>query len=174
MSPKPPYKKPDRKNFNKRREGGWVKKERTWRSEKAQRTTRGDSGPAKKKPGGYKSYSEIPAHKLGRELRKLLYDVANKLPDDEKDNLKGRIKYAATTVTAALAQGYGEGAYRAGVGCTLESRGALVAIQDHLDQLIDLGMIAKDEGAQLKQEADKVIQAVNDYLGRLTKDKNRS
>jgi four helix bundle protein len=174
MPQKPPYKKPDRKKPNKRREAGWVKKDRTWRSDKAQRTARGDSGPAKKKPGGYKTYSEIPAHKLGRELRKLLYEVANKLPDDEKDNLKSRIKYAATTITSALAQGHGEGAYRAGIGRTMESRGALVVIQDHLDQLIDLGMIAKDEGAALKQEVDKVIQAVNDYLGRLTKDKNRT
>jgi four helix bundle protein len=174
MPKKTPYKKPDRKNPPKRREGGWVKKDRTWRSEKAQRTSRGDSGPVKKKPGGYKTYSEIPAHKLGRELRKRLYEVANKLPDDEKDNLKSRIKYAATTITSALAQGHGEGAYRAGIGHTMESRGALVVIQDHLDQLIDLGMLPKDEGAQLKQEVDKVIQAVNDYLGRLTKDKTRS
>ena len=174
MPQKPPYKKPDRKNFTKRRDGGWVKKDRTWRSDKAQKTARGEPGIPNQNPGGYQSYSDIPAHKLGRELRKLLYEVANRLPEDEKDNLKGRIKYAATTVTAALAQGYGEGAYRAGVGCALESRGALVAIQDHLDQLIDLGMIAKDEGAQLKEVVDKVIQAVNDYLGRLTKDKNRS
>lgn len=183
---KKPPNKPDRKKPKTRREGGWVKKDRVWRSDKAQKTARGESGYSrrdkdlehtalsKQGPGGYKKYGDIPAHKLGRELRKHLYEVANRLPDDEKDNLKGRIKYAATTATSALAQGFGEGTFRSGVNHALESRGALVAIQDHLDQLIDFEMLAQDEGTRLKQEVDQVIQAVNDYLGRLTKGRNRS
>jgi len=174
MSPKPPYNKPDRKNYDKRREGGWVKKDRTWRSEKAQKTARGESGIPNQNPGGYKSYSEIPAHKLGRKLRQRLYEIANRLPDEERENLKGRIKYAATTITAALAQGYGEGSFRSGINHTLQSRGALVTIQDHLDQLIDLKMLDEAEGTELKKEVDQVIKAVNDHLGRLSKGRNRS
>ena len=158
----------------KKREGGWVKKDRTWRSEKAQKTARGDSGIPHQNPGGYKSYSEIPAHQLGRKLRKRLYEIANQLPDEERENLKGRIKYAATTITAALAQGYGEGNFRSGINHTLQSRGALVTIQDHLDQLIDLQMIDEAEGTELKKEVDLVIKAVNDHLGRLSKGRNRS
>jgi four helix bundle protein len=182
MVKKPPN-KPDRKKPKTRREGGWVKKDRVWRSEKAQKTASGESGwdkdlehtaLSKKGPGGYASYGDIPAHKLGRELRKRLYEVANRLPEEERDNLKSRIKYAATTVTAALAQGHGEGAFRSGINHTLQSRGALVTLQDHLDQLIDLEMLTKEEGTQLKQEVDQVIKTVNDHLGRLTKGRNRS
>jgi four helix bundle protein len=174
MPKKTPYKKPDRKNPKNRREGGWVKKDRTWRSDKAQKTARGESDFPKKSPGGYKSYADIPAHKLGRTLRKRLYEIANRLPDEERENLKGRIKYAATTVTAALAQGHGEGAFRSGINHALQSRGALVTIQDHLDQLIDLQMLDEAEGAELKKEVDQVIKAVNDHLGRLSKGRNRS
>lgn len=163
-----------KKRTKNKREGGWVKKERTWRSEKAQRTARGGPEIPKNNPGGYSSYSEIPAHQLGRKLRKRLYDVANRLPDEERENLKGRIKYAATTVTAALAQGYGEGAFRPAINHTLQSRGALVTIQDHLDQLIDLEMLEAAEGAELKKEVDQVIKSVNDHLGRLSKGRNRS
>lgn len=166
--------KPERRKPASRRESGWVNKDRVWRSDKAQRTARGESGFPNRSLGGYKSYGDIPAHKLGRQLRKRLYEVANRLPGEEKDNLKGRIKYAATTVTAALAQGQGEGTFRSGINHALQSRGALVAVQDHLDQLIDLEMLAQEEGTRLKQEVDQVIQAVNDYLGRLEKDKNRS
>jgi four helix bundle protein len=163
-----------KKKPQKKREGGWVKKDRTWRSEKAQKTARGDSGIPHQNPGGYKSYSDIPAHQLGRELRRRLYEIANRIPDEERENLKGRIKYAATTVTAALAQGYGEGGFRSGINHTLQSRGALVTIQDHLDQLIDLQMIDEAEGTELKKEVDRVIKAVNDHLGRLSKGRNRS
>jgi four helix bundle protein len=178
--------KSGRRRPKNRREGGWVKKDRVWRSEKAQKTARGESGAsrrdrelqqaavAKTGPGGYKTYGDIPAHKLGRELRKRLYQIANRLPEDEQNNLKSRIKYAATTVTAALAQGFGEGAFRSGINHALESRGALVAIQDHLDHLMDQEMLTPEDGAQLKQEVDEVIRAVNDYLGRLTKERNRS
>lgn len=174
MPQKPPYKKPDRKNFTKRRDGGWVKKDHTWRSDKAQKTARGEHGIPNQNPGGYKNYSDIPAHKLGRELRKRLYEIANRLPEEERENLKGRIKFAATTVTSALAQGHGEGNFRSGINHTLQSRGALVTIQDHLDQLIDLQMIDEAEGTELKQEVDRVIKAVNDHLGRLSKGRNRS
>ncbi len=163
-----------KKRQKNKREGVWVKKDRTWRSQKAQETARGKSDIPKKSPGGYDSYSDIPAHQLGRKLRKRLYDVANRLPDEERENLKGRIKYAATTATAALAQGHGEGAFRAGINHTLQSRGALVTIQDHLDQLIDLEMLDQEEGAELKKEVDQVIKAVNDHLGRLSKGRNRS
>jgi four helix bundle protein len=169
-----------------RHESGWAKKDRAWRSEKAQKTERGESGfsrqdkdlehiaLSKKGAGGYDNYVDIPAHQIGRKLRKRLYQIANRLPEEENHNLKSRIKYAATTVTAALAQGFGEGAFRSGINHALQSRGALVEVQDHLDQLIDLEMLPEEEGIQLKQEVDRVIQAVNDFMGRLVKERNRS
>ena len=123
-------------------------------------------------PGGYSSFGEIPAHKLGRTLRGKLYKVAGTLEETEKDNLISRLKHAATTVTASLASGFGEGTFRAGVSRALESRGALYAIQDHLQQLADEGMLNEEQFSELRGETDAVLLAVNEYLGQLVKHKN--
>ena len=124
-------------------------------------------------PGGYRHFGDIPAHRLGRKLRQELYRLANALREDERHNLSARIKYAATTVTASLAAGFGEGTFRAAVSRALESRGALYAIQDHLDQLQENGDLAEEATTHLRNLVDEVIRAINEYLGELVREKNR-
>jgi hypothetical protein len=124
-------------------------------------------------PGGYMSFADIPAHKLGRQLRGELYKVAKSLPDDESANLVARIKAAATTSTAALVSGFGQGTFRSGIRGALESRGALFVLQDHLDQAADFGWIDEDPRNGLREQVDAVIAAVNDYLGGLVRDRDR-
>jgi four helix bundle protein len=121
-------------------------------------------------PGGYKKFGDIPAHKLGKALRGRLYQVANALPDSEHGNLVSRIKHAATTVTAALAQGFGEGTFRAGINRALESRGALMAIQDHIEQLGELGFLEPEEVFKLKDQVDAVFASLNEYVGSVVKE----
>ncbi len=167
---------------------GWIKPKNVWRnstnkdrSEKRVPSSRAKvqtnseheqlvaSATSKRGPGDYEKFGDIPAHKLGRALRSRLYKVAGSLSAEESNNLASRLKYAATTVTAALATGFGEGSFRTGVSRTLESRGALLAIQDHLQQMADTEMLDQEKTAELVSEVDKVIAAVNDYLGRLVK-----
>jgi len=167
------------------KKGGWVKNERVWRSDRAQTTARGTAGPGPDDgpvlaaatcdggPGGYQKFGDIPAHRQGRTLRGELYRLANKLPATEHDNLAPRLKSAATTVTASLATGFGEGTFRAGVSRALESRGALMAIQDHLEHLADQDLLATEEHARLRQSVDQVVASVNEYLGRLVKEWDR-
>jgi four helix bundle protein len=124
-------------------------------------------------PGGYKKFSDIPAHKLGKALRGRLYQVANSLPEDERGNLTGRIKYSATTVTAALAQGFGESTFRASMNRALESRGALMAVCDHIEQLGELGLLDPEFIVKLKEQIDAVIAALNEYLGSLAREQQQ-
>jgi len=125
-------------------------------------------------PGGYAKFGDIPAHKSGRSLRGELYKIANGLPDDERGNLASRIKHAATTITASLATGFGEGTFRSGITRALESRGALQAIQDLLDQVVEQQMAEADTVSELKQAVEKTVQAVNEYLGRLAKEREKN
>ncbi len=125
-------------------------------------------------PAGYRRFSDIPAHKLGRKLRVKLYRLAKELPDDERGNLTDRLKSAATTVTAALVTGFGEGTFRSGIRRALQSRGALFALQDHLDQMEQLEMIAAGLRKEMGIEVDEVIAAVNNYLGELAHARDRS
>ena len=132
--------------------------------EKWMRVARSTTGP-----GGYLRYGDIPAHKLGRALRIQLHELCKTIDEQERDNLIARIKQAATTVTASLAAGFGEGVADGGVQRALASRGALVVIQDHLDQLQDQEMLAEDAREALRKEIDAVIVAVNEYMNILTK-----
>ncbi len=132
--------------------------------EKWMRVARSTTGP-----GGYLRYGDIPAHKLGRALRIKLHELCKTIDEQERDNLIARIKQAATTVTASLAAGFGEGVADGGVQRALASRGALVVLQDHLDQLQDQEMLAEDDREALRKDIDAVIVAVNEYMNLLTK-----
>jgi four helix bundle protein len=163
-----------------------VKRDKVWRSDKAQRTEGGgvrgtgrrrdeNAGLRKRAvatvgPGGYKKFGDIPAHKLGRTLRNNLYKLANSLPQDERDNLSSRMKYGATSVTASIAAGFGEGTLRSGITRALESRGALFSLQDMIQQLGDLELVEAGACETLSAEIDEVVAAVNDYLGLLAKE----
>jgi len=147
---------------------GRPRPERIAREDALERVARSSVGP-----GGYLHASDIPAHRLGRQLRKALYQVANSLDDSESQNLAARLKYAATTVTAALAAGFGEGSFRAGIARSLECRGALYAIQDHLEQLLDVELLAAEQRQELSRQVDEVIKAVNEYLGVLVRERQR-
>lgn len=122
--------------------------------------------------GGYAKFGDIPAHRLGRALRDRLYRLANSLAEDERGNLCQRLKHAATTVTASLATGFGEGTFRSGVTRALESRGALLGIQDHIDQLGDQHLLDEKMLLELKSEVDLVLGALNEYLGVLVKSRD--
>jgi four helix bundle protein len=124
-------------------------------------------------PGGYRRFADIPAHRLGRALRSKLYKLTRQLPEDERDNLIARIKSAATSSTAALAAGFGEGTTRSAIRGALASRGALVAVQDHLDLAAEQQWLAADERQALGDEIDEMIAAVNTYLGELVRDSDR-
>ncbi|NMB73958.1 MAG: four helix bundle protein [Myxococcales bacterium] len=121
--------------------------------------------------GGYASFSDIPAHRLGRALRNELYRLANRLPESEKLNLVQRLKHSATTITASLAAGFGGGTFRSGVSGALESRMALMSVQDHLQQLGELGLAEETELVRLRADADAVVVEVNRFLGQLARQK---
>jgi len=122
-------------------------------------------------PGGFLRFSDIPAHKLGRTLRGKLYALANSLPEGERANLAQRIKAAATTVTASLAAAFGEALFRATVQRTLESRGALFGLHDHLEQLADLNLLDAARFEELRAELDQVVAALNEFLGQLARER---
>lgn len=127
---------------------------------------------AKVGPGGYRQFSDIPAHKLGRKLRPRLYKLAKGLPADASD-LSDRIKAAATGSTASLVTGFGEGTIRASIRGALQGRGALVVLQDLLDQLVEQDWLEADERSGFGEELDAVIAALNTYLGELVRDRDR-
>ncbi len=124
-------------------------------------------------PGGYKRFSDIPAHKLGRKLRVKLYELAKRFPDDERNNLVARVKSESTTMTAALVTGFGQGTFRSAIAGALESRGALFGMQDLLDQAQEHQFIDGEQRQELRGELDDVIDALNSYLGELVRDRDR-
>ena len=188
---------------DKKPRGGFTKKGQVWRSDRAQETAKGGrqqkaSRPQKTGkphraqkppdeesrlqaralagtgPGGYAKFGDIPAYKAGRALRGDLYKIANQLPDEEKGNLASRIKHAATSVTASLAAGFGEGTFRAGINRALESRGALTTVQDLLDQVLEQNYADQEMVSKVKTAVEAAIASVNEYLGRLAKEREKN
>ncbi len=182
---KPAYaQKRSRPDVNEKAAKGWVKRKSVWHNEhnRPPRAVRPDdedgrlraAARASTGPGGFLKFGDIPAHKLGRALRGRIYKIAGSLGESEAGNLAGRMKQAVTTVTASLATGFGEGTFRSGTSHALKSRGALFALQDHLEQLADESFLQKGACDELKAEVDAVVAAVNEYLGLLVKENNKA
>jgi hypothetical protein len=54
-----------------------------------------------------KSFQDLEVWKLGRDLRRKLYEVAKSLPAHERYNLVAQIKAAAGSLTSNIAEGFG-------------------------------------------------------------------
>jgi len=57
-------------------------------------------------------FKDLEVWKVARELRTAVYSVARLVPDSEKYGLAARLRRAATSVTANIAEGYGRYSYQ--------------------------------------------------------------
>lgn len=53
------------------------------------------------------SFQDLEVWKIGRDLRKRLFEVAKALPTPERYNLTSQIRAAAISLTSNIAEGFG-------------------------------------------------------------------
>lgn len=111
-----------------------------------------------------RTFQDLEVWKLGRSLRRKLYELAKTLPADEHYNLARQIKAAAISLTANIAEGFGRFHYKENVQFCRIARGSACEIQDHLLTCLDERYITPTLHQELDQELTTFLRTLNAYI----------
>lgn len=117
-----------------------------------------------------RDFTDLKVWQLARELRKQAYQIARKLPTEEKFGLASQMQRAATSITANIAEGFGRYSYQENIQFCRTARGSAFEVRDHLITAEDENYISASEHQSADALALRVIQTLNGYI-RATKER---
>jgi len=112
----------------------------------------------------YRSFEDLEVYKTGREFRKVMYQIARRLPDFEKFGLASQLRRAAVSLTNNLAEGHGRFHFLDQIKFTLISRGSLEELIDDLNICIDENYLPGHEVEKHKSTGWHLLKLMNGYL----------
>ena len=110
------------------------------------------------------TFQDLVVWQVGREIRRRLYLVANKLPEHERYNLASQIRRAAVSLTANVAEGYGRFHFKENIQYCRIARGSAYELIDHLITCQDEIYLGKSEAESLHQELLTFLRLLNGYI----------
>jgi four helix bundle protein len=119
---------------------------------------------------GY-SFEDLEVYKAARDFRKKIHQLIKRLPEEERHNLIGQMRRAATSLTNNIAEGHDRFHYQENIQFLRQSRGSLKELLDDLNIRLDEGYIPEDEISNLKKEGFDLVHQINGYGAYLRKRK---
>src|SRR6266513_5805412 len=111
----------------------------------------------------YKTFEDLEVYQVARGFRKTMYQVAKRLPEEEKFALTNQIRRAAVSVTNNIAEGHGRFHFLEQIKFMLQSRGSLEELLDDLNVCVDEGYLPIQEIESLKSDGWRVHRLINGY-----------
>ena len=118
------------------------------------------------------TFEDLHAYQVARDFRKAMYQVAKKLPQEEKFGLANQIRRPAVSLTNNIAEGHGRYHFLDQIRFTLQSRGSLEELLDDLNVCIDERYLPAEEIDSLKQQGWRVRQLIDGYVRYLRQPKD--
>jgi four helix bundle protein len=110
------------------------------------------------------TFEDLQVYEVAREFRKAMYQVARKLPEEEKFGLASQIRRAAVSLTNNIAEGHGRYHFLDQIRFTLQSRGSLEELLDDLNVCEDEQYLTGEEITSLKKDGWRVRQLIDGYV----------
>src|SRR5215213_4920080 len=101
----------------------------------------------------YQTFEDLEVYQVARELRKAMYRVAKRLPQEEKSGLTSQIRRAAVSLTNNIAEGHGRFHFLYQIKFMLQSRRSLEELFDDLNVCENETYLAIQEIESLRQES---------------------
>ena len=117
--------------------------------------------------GSWKSFEEIEAYKLARELRKAISGFCRSLPKEETYRLKDQIVRSSRSVTANIAEGFGRHHHQENAQFCRHARGSLTETLDHLNCALDEEYLRPDDYRRLRTMMEETWKVLNGYIAYL-------
>ena len=115
---------------------------------------------------------KLEVWKRAQDFVVLIYkQVIPLLPASEKYNLADRLKRAATSVPANIAEGHGRYHYLDNVRFCYIARGSLTEVQSHLSLANSLGYLPDDMYQRATTNAESIARQLNNYIAYLKRSK---
>ena len=111
-----------------------------------------------------RSFEDLDVWKVGRELRKELYSVADRLPNKESYDLAAQIRSASISLTANIAEGYGRFHFKENIRFCRMSRGSAYELLDHLTTFKDEGYLTEKDYQELYARFSRFSQLLDGYI----------
>jgi len=121
-----------------------------------------------------KHFTDLLVWQKARELRKEVFSLVKKLPQNEKYNLDFQMRRAACSITANLAEGYGRYHYKENIQFCRQSRGSIYELQDHIITCFDQGYIKEETYNSLQELILEVIRLMDGYIKFLNNELKKS
>ena len=118
------------------------------------------------------TFEDLEVYQAARNFRKMMYEIARRLPDIEKFGLASQIRRAALSLTNNIAEGHGRYHYLDQIKFTLQSRGSLEELIDDLNVCADEDYLPIEEIGSLKEQGWRVRQLIDGYIRYLRQQKN--
>ena len=121
-------------------------------------------------------FRELLCWQKAREVRRVIYQISETLPDFEKYALANQMRRAAVSVTSNIAEGYGRYHYQENIQYCRQSRASLYECEDHLITCLDEEYINKqtyEDTLSMIIETRKIIDGYIKYLHRIAQDERK-
>ena len=112
----------------------------------------------------YQTFEDLEVYQVARGFRKMMYQVAGRLPQEEKFALASQIRRAAVSVTNNIAEGHGRFHFLEQIKFMLQSRGSLEELLDDLSVCADEAYLPIQEIESVRQEGWRVHKLINGYI----------
>lgn len=110
------------------------------------------------------SFEDLDVWKLGREIKKQIYDIVKSFPKTEEYRLKDQLIGSSISVTANIAEGFGRYHYQENIQYCRQARGSLFEVIDHLITACDFGYLDEDTLNNMRGEIKRNIKVLNSYI----------
>jgi len=112
-------------------------------------------------------FEDLEVYKAARQLRKMIYRLANKLPESERFGFAQRMKRVALSLTNNLTESHGRVHYQEGLLFCRKAQRYLSELMDGLNTCVDKSYYSKSDCEPFKRQAQTVQRLLNVYMGEM-------
>ena len=112
----------------------------------------------------YQTFEDLDVYQVAREFRRAMYQLAKRLPDEEKFGLVSQIRRAAVAPTNNIAEGHGRFHFLDQIKFLLHSRGSLEELLDDLNVCEDETFLPIEEIESFTKDGWRVRKLINGYV----------
>ena len=112
----------------------------------------------------YQTFEDLDVYQVAREFRRAMYQLAKRLPDEEKFGLVSQIRRAAVAPTNNIAEGHGRFHFLDQIKFLLHSRGSLEELLDDLNVCEDETFLPIEEIESFTKHGWRVRKLINGYV----------
>jgi len=112
----------------------------------------------------------LQVYQAAQDLTKYMYRNALKeLPSEEKWALTSKIRRAAVSIPANIAEGYGRYYYQETIRFCYLARGSLMELMSQKELSADQGFLSEDVVDVVTEKADTLLKLIHGYINYLKK-----